>query len=159
MHLYLSRENQNIMINRLCKISFFLLLSVLSISTSAQGRRTVAYQNHAQNYIEHIEVYDYDFVDQQPHFPGGDHEMFKFIRTHRRYPAEAYHNGIQGRVLCSFIVNPDGEISHIEVIRGVEPSLNNEAMRIISEMPRWVAGKVADQAVPVYCILPIPFRL
>ncbi len=135
------------------------MVSVLSIPVFAQGRRTVAYQNPAHNHIEHIEVYDYDFVDEQPHFPGGDREMFKFINKNRRYPIEAYQNGIQGRVLCSFIVNPDGSISHIKVIRGVETSLNTEAVRIISEMPHWIAGRVAHENVPVYCILPIPFRL
>lgn len=147
------------MTKRLCKISLLLIALMLSLSTSAQGRRTVAYHNPTHNFVEHIEVYDYDFVDEQPHFPGGDCEMFKFIRKNRRYPAKAYQDGIQGRVLCSFIVNPDGKISHIKVIRGVENTLNSEAMRIISEMPHWIAGKVADQTVPVYCILPIPFRL
>lgn len=147
------------MINRLCKISFFLMAFLFSLSASAQGRRTIAYHNPSHDLVEHIEVYDYDFVDEQPHFPGGDREMFKFIHKHRRYPFEAYQNGIQGRVLCSFIVNPDGSISHIKVLRGVEKSLNSEAIRIISEMPRWIAGKVADETVPVYCILPIPFRL
>ena len=65
---------------------------------------------------------------------------------------------IQGRVLCSFVVNADGSISHVSIIRGVEPSLNQEAVRLISEMPRWEAGKVANRSVPVHYILPIVFR-
>ena len=84
--------------------------------------------------------------------------MLRFINNERRYPAEAYHDGIQGRVLCSFVVSEDGSLTHISVIRGVEESLDREAVRIISEMPKWMAGEIDDTPVPVYCILPIPFR-
>ncbi|MCM1517763.1 MAG: energy transducer TonB [Pseudoflavonifractor sp.] len=147
------------MINTPCKILLLMVLSAVSLAVSAQGRRTVAYHDTRLNRVTHVEVYDYDYVDEQPHFPGGDKAMFKFINQHRRYPAEAYDNRIEGRVLCSFIVNPDGAISHIRILRGVEPTLNAEAVRVITEMPRWVAGKVDDSPVPVFCILPIPFRL
>lgn len=106
-----------------------------------------------------VSVYEFDYVDVQPSFPGGNLELIKYINQSRRYPTEAYSRGIQGRVMCSFIVNPDGSISDIRVIKGVEHSLNREAVRVISEMPRWDAGKVNDEAVPVHCLLPIPFRL
>jgi outer membrane biosynthesis protein TonB len=65
---------------------------------------------------------------------------------------------VQGRVLCGFIVNSDGSISHVSVLRGVEPTLNREAVRLISNMPKWEAGRVNNRAVPVYYILPIAFR-
>ena len=82
----------------------------------------------------------------------------KFINKERCYPEEAYNAGVQGRVLCSFIVQPDGAVSYIEVLRGVEKSLNDEAVRIISNMPKWSPGKVDGSNVPTYCILPISFR-
>lgn len=105
-----------------------------------------------------INVYEYDFVDRQPEFPGGNNELIRFINQERRYPQDAYREGIEGRVLCSFVVNEDGTLSHISVIKGVEESLNKEAVRIISQMPPWLAGAINDTPVPVYCILPIPFR-
>lgn len=106
-----------------------------------------------------MEVYEYDYVDVQPSFPGGNLELIKYINQSRRYPPDAYSRGIEGRVMCSFIVNPDGSISDIRIIKGVEHSLNCEAVRLISEMPRWEAGRVNNEAVAVHCLLPIPFRL
>lgn len=106
----------------------------------------------------YIEAYEYDFVSEKPSFPGGDRLLVSFINENRRYPEEAYKKGIEGRVTCSFIVNPDGAISHISVLRGVEPSLNREAMRIISEMPEWIPGKHDGHAVPVRVVWSIPFR-
>ncbi|WP_304506427.1 energy transducer TonB [Duncaniella muris] len=106
-----------------------------------------------------VDVYEYDCVDIQPQFPGGDGAMVRFINKERRYPTQAYHEGIEGRVLCGFVVNEDGSLSHISVIRSVEKSLDREAVRIISNMPKWDAGVLSDTFVPVYYILPIPFRL
>ena len=104
-------------------------------------------------------VYEYDCVDRQPEFPGGDCAMVSFINSERRYPVAAYERKIEGRVLCGFVVNPDGSITDVSVMRGVEDSLNREAMRIIQEMPKWTAGEVSGERVPVYCIIPIAFRL
>lgn len=105
-----------------------------------------------------LQVYLFEEVDEQPSYPGGEREMMKFINKERCYPEEAYNAGVQGRVLCSFIVQPDGAVSYIEVLRGVEKSLNDEAVRIISNMPKWSPGKVDGSNVPTYCILPISFR-
>ncbi len=144
----------------------FLIFVIVSISfaatvpINAQSRRIITLHSiqYGTQSID-IEAYLNEAVDEQPHFPGGDGAMLKFINRERNYPPEAYHAGIQGRVLCSFIVGTDGTISNIEVLRGVEDSLNKEAVRIISRMPKWVAGKIGDTNVPVYCILPIAFRL
>ena len=104
-------------------------------------------------------VYEYDYVDVQPQFPGGDCALTNFINSTREYPYEAYKKKIHGRVLCSFIVNPDGTVSHISVVRGVDSELNREAVRVISEMPKWHAGKHSGNNVAVRCFLPIAFRL
>lgn len=139
-----------------------LILTTLSLicstASNAQERRVVTYQTVMSGSLIEIDAYVFDSVDEEPHFPGGDGAMMKFINRERKYPSEAYNAGIEGRVLCGFVVATDGTITAPEVIRGVEDSLNKEALRVISRMPRWVAGKIGDMKVPVYCILAIPFR-
>lgn len=146
------------MMTRWCRIVLLMCCAIVAMNAGAQMKRIVACQSTSHSTPRYMEVYECDYVDEQPQFPGGEVEMIKYINSMRRYPAEAYYQNIQGRVLCSFVVNADGSLSHISVIRGVEPSLNREAVRLISRMPRWIAGKVANQAVPVHYILPIVFR-
>ena len=108
----------------------------------------------------YMEVYEFEYVDIQPQFPGGERGLINFINKTREYPYKAYKNRIQGRVLCSFIVGTDGRVSDIRVVRGAgDDSLNREAVRVIGEMPKWSVGKVGNQAVPVRVVLPIAFRL
>ncbi|MDE5839215.1 MAG: energy transducer TonB [Paramuribaculum sp.] len=145
---------------RLTRLLVVMALIAFAVDAQAQFRRVVTYQTVvAGNRMVELEAFTYDSVDEQPHFPGGDGAMTKFINRERKYPHEAYAAGIQGRVLCSFIVNADGSISNAEVLRGEYEILNKEALRIISKMPKWVAGKINGTSVPVYCIMPIPFRL
>lgn len=106
----------------------------------------------------YTEVYEYDYVEQKPEFPGGRTSMINFINSTREYPEEAYKIGIEGRVTCAFVVNPDGKISHIQILKGVESSLNQEALRIVSSMPDWTPGRIADQPVPTRVVCCIPFR-
>ena len=80
------------------------------------------------------------------------------INSNRQYPTDAYERGIEGRVTCSFVVNIDGNISHIRVIRGCDKSLNEEAIRLLSEMPSWLPGRHLSQSVPVRVVHSIPFR-
>lgn len=108
----------------------------------------------------YMEVYEYDYVDIQPQFPGGERGLINFVNKTREYPYHAYKKGIEGRVLCSFIVGTNGKVSDIRVIRGAgDESLDREAIRVISKMPKWSVGKVGDHAVPVRVVLPIAFRL
>lgn len=106
----------------------------------------------------YIEVYEYDYVGEKPSFPGGVSQLTRFINDTREYPKEAYRKGIQGRVTCAFVVNTDGTVSHISVIRGVEPSLNREAIRVISSMPEWTPGRIDGKAVPTRVVWSVPFR-
>ena len=98
-------------------------------------------------------------VENQPEFPGGNTAMMKFLSENIRYPVIAQENGIQGRVICNFVVERDGSITDVQVVRGVDPSLDREAMRVINEMPRWKPGKQRGQAVRVRFTLPVVFRL
>lgn len=104
------------------------------------------------------EVFEYDYVDIKPQFPGGREALMAFINKTRQYPREAYEQGIEGRVTCSFVVNADGNISNLKVIKGSHSLLNLEAMRILSEMPNWNPGKKGDKCVPVRVVHCIPFR-
>ncbi len=105
------------------------------------------------------EAYLMDFVDVSPQFPGGEAALRRFINNERQYPRDAYDARVQGRVMCSFIVDVDGSILNITVQRGPCQSLSHEAARIISSMPRWEAGRINGQKVPVCYFLTIPFRL
>jgi len=98
-------------------------------------------------------------VEKMPSFPGGDAELLKYIATNIKYPKESQDNGEQGRVICSFIVGRDGSVNNPEVLRGVTPLLNEEAVRVINTMPRWNPGMQRGKAVAVKYTVPITFRL
>ena len=98
-------------------------------------------------------------VEDQPLFPGGNAAMMKFLSDNIKYPVIAQENNIQGRVICNFVVEKDGSITDVQVVRGVDPSLDREAVRVIQQMPRWKHGKQRGQAVRVRFTLPVVFRL
>ena len=85
--------------------------------------------------------------------------MAKFISEYIRYPERAKADNIQGRILCSFIVKKDGTVSNIEIVNGLDPELDNEALRVLSMMPKWTPGKNGCETVSVKCILPIDFTI
>ncbi|MFA7492806.1 MAG: energy transducer TonB [Proteiniphilum sp.] len=98
-------------------------------------------------------------VEEQPEFPGGQAAMMKFLSDNIKYPVIAQENGIQGRVICNFVVERDGSITDVQVVRGQDPSLDREAIRVIQQMPRWKPGKQRGSAVRVRFTLPVVFRL
>lgn len=101
----------------------------------------------------------YQIVEQMPTFPGGEQKLMEYLNSNIKYPAVAMENGIQGRVIIRFVVSPTGEISNAEILRGVDPSIDREALRVVNAMPRWIPGKQNGTAVPVYFTLPVVFRL
>ncbi|MDR1203623.1 MAG: M56 family metallopeptidase [Tannerellaceae bacterium] len=98
-------------------------------------------------------------VEVMPQFPGGDNELLEFIAKNVKYPAEAQAKGVQGRVNCSFVVNEDGSISDIEVVRGLDPLLDAEAVRVLGIMPKWTPGRNDGKVAAVRYTVPIIFRL
>jgi TonB family C-terminal domain len=98
-------------------------------------------------------------VEEMPQFPGGEAKLLEFINKGIKYPVIAQENGIQGRVICSFVVNRDGSVVDAEVVRGVDPSLDKEALRVINTMPKWTPGKQRGKPVRVKYTVPITFRL
>ena len=101
----------------------------------------------------------FDVVEQMPSFPGGDAELMKFLHDHMKYPAVAEENGIQGRVIATFVVERDGSISDVKVIKSVDPSLDKEAIRVLKSMPKWIPGKQNGSAVRVKYTVPVTFKL
>lgn len=98
-------------------------------------------------------------VESMPSFPGGDAALFKYLSDNIKYPVIAQESGIQGRVICQFVVNRDGSIVDIEVVRSVDRSLDAEAVRVIQSMPKWTPGKQRGKTVRVKYTLPVNFRL
>ena len=101
----------------------------------------------------------FDIVEQQPLFPGGPAALMKYLSEHTKYPVVAQENGVQGRVTVQFVVEKDGSISDVHVLRGVDPSLDKEAVRVVKSMPRWTPGKQNGINVRVNYRVPVLFRL
>ncbi len=101
----------------------------------------------------------FQVVEKMPSFPGGDSQLFKFLNENVKYPVIAQENGVQGRVICQFVVNRDGSIVDVEVVRSVDASLDKEAIRVIKSMPKWSPGQQRGKPVRVKYTLPVNFRL
>lgn len=101
----------------------------------------------------------YDVVEQMPTFPGGNEALMKFIGDNLKYPAISQENGVQGRVICKFVVSATGVIENVQVVRSLDPSCDKEAIRVIKSMPKWIPGKQNGKAVPVNYTVPILFKL
>ncbi len=101
----------------------------------------------------------FDIVEQQPLFPGGPAALMKYLSENTKYPVVAQENGVQGRVIVQFVVEKDGSISDVHVLRGVDPSLDKEAVRVVKSMPRWTPGKQNGITVRVNYRVPVLFRL
>ena len=101
----------------------------------------------------------YDVVEVMPSFPGGQGALMSYLNSHTKYPVVAQENGVQGRVTVSFVVERDGSITDVHVVRSVDPSLDREAARVISSMPNWQPGKQNGSAVRVKFNVPVQFKL
>lgn len=98
-------------------------------------------------------------VEQMPSFPGGEAALMQYLSKNIKYPPFAEENNIQGRVICTFVVERDGSVSDIRIARSVDPSLDKEAIRVVSGMPKWIPGRQNGQMVRVKYTLPVTFRL
>ena len=101
----------------------------------------------------------FTIVEQMPQVPGGDAALMDYLRSNVHYPTVAAENGVQGRVVVGFVVERDGSITDVQVIRSVDPSLDREASRVVKSMPRWNPGKQNGSAVRVKYQVPVTFRL
>lgn len=121
-------------------------------------------QKKQEDKIEKDEEDDYysrvlTFADVMPTYPDGDAALVSYIARSIRYPQSALEAGVSGRVICIFVVNEDGSLSDIEILRGISRALDMEAVRVLKTMPKWVPGFQDGRKVKVKCSLPITFRL
>jgi len=101
----------------------------------------------------------YEKVEQKPEFPGGEKQFSKFIQKNLRFPKPSSNNGIEGNVIVQFIINGDGVVRDVTIVRGLDTSCNEEALRVIGLSPKWAPGLQDGKVVPVSCIIPISFRI
>ena len=109
----------------------------------------------AQKGTDHV----YQVVDEMPQFPGGNRAMMAYIGQNIKYPTEAVAKGIEGRVLVQFVVNKEGDLQDIKVMKSIDSLLDQEAIRVISSMPKWTPGKLKGEAVNIQYVLPIQFNI
>jgi len=99
------------------------------------------------------------FVSTMPEFPGGNPKLFDFLNSNIKYPEISVKNNSQGKVIIEFVVEKNGEISNIKVLKGVDPFIDAESIRVVNQMPKWIPGKQLDKKVRVRQRLPIKFKL
>jgi protein TonB len=130
----------------------FLIMALMALFglTTVSAQKTVVAKKNQQVF---------DVVEKMPEYPGGQAALFEYLSTNVKYPADAEKQKIQGRVLVTFIVNTDGSITDIEVVKKAFPSLDAEAVRVISGMPKWTPGEQKGQKVRVKYTVPLSFNL
>ena len=108
---------------------------------------------------EVVEAEIFTVVESTPEFPGGPAKMMEYIAKNIKYPAMARESGIQGRVFVNFVVEPDGSVSNVKVLRGIGGGCDEEAVRVVESMPKWTPGRQRGKAVRVSFNLPVRFTL
>lgn len=136
----------------LLTLSVFLVNTVCAQVKSSVGNDTLfcVSKNGGKTFNE---------PETMPQFPGGPTGLIKYLSEKLVYPKLAEKNGIQGRVITSFVVNKDGSITDVKVVRSVDSLLDKEAVRVVSSMPKWIPGTLNGKAVRVKYHIPVTFRL
>ena len=101
----------------------------------------------------------FDVVEEMPQYPGGPSALFEYLSQNIKYPSVAEENRVQGHVLVTFVVERDGTITDVRVVKSVDPSLDKEAQRVVNSMPRWIPGKQNGSPVRVKYTVPVTFKL
>ena len=122
-----------------------------------KAKEDIAAPEPPKQVVEETKIFT--VVEQMPMFPGGDAALMGYLRDNMHYPTVAAENGVQGRVVVGFVVERDGSITDVNVLRSVDPSLDREAMRVVKAMPKWTPGKQNGSAVRVKYQVPVTFRL
>lgn len=131
------------------KFIIMALMAVFGLTTVSAQKTVVAQKNQKV----------FDIVEQMPEYPGGQAALFEYLSKNIKYPADAEKKKVEGKVFVTFVVDTDGKITDVSLMRKVFPSLDAEAVRVISAMPNWIPGKQKGQVVRVKYTVPIMFRL
>lgn len=129
---------------------FLMSLMAVFCLTTVNAQKTIVSEKNQKVF---------DVVEQMPEYPGGMQALFQYMADNMKYPKDAEKQKVEGRVMVQFIVETDGSISNTEVIKRVFPSLDAEATRVISAMPKWTPGKQNGKVVRVKYTIPVSFRL
>ena len=135
--------------------------TILNLEDDANlGVEIREYVEQVEEEVIEEEAIPFQLVEQKPGFMGGDANAFStWVNERLQYPEIAKENGIQGRVLLQFVVGADGKVSNVKVVRGVDPALDKEAVRVVQSSPKWTPGKQRDRAVKVTYTFPVIFQL
>ncbi len=109
--------------------------------------------------VKEVKPVIYQTVEQMPQFPGGDAELMKYLSSNIKYPQAALENNIEGRVIVQFVVDKNGSVSGVQVLRGLDRLCDQEAVRVVESMPQWIPGKHNGIAVAVYYRVPVTFKI
>jgi protein TonB len=131
------------------KFIIMALMAVFGLTTVSAQKTVVAKKNQKV----------FDVVEQMPEYPGGQAALIEYISNNVKYPDDAAKKKVEGKVFVTFVVDTDGKITDVSLLRKVFPSLDAEAIRVISGMPNWIPGKQKGQVVRVKYTVPIVFRL
>ena len=137
-------------------------VEVDDIEINAEMDQNEVVEEYVAPEIEEEEVTEqeiFQIVEEMPAFPGGEQKLLEYVAKNVKYPQIARESGIKGRVFISFVVEPDGSVSNVKVLRGIGGGCDEEAMRVVKSMPKWKPGKQRGKAVRVSYMLPVNFQL
>ena len=137
-------------------------VEVEDIEINADVDQNEVIEEYVAPEVEEEEVVEqeiFQIVEEMPAFPGGEQKLMEFVAKNVKYPQIARESGIQGRVFVSFVVEPDGSVSNVKVLRGIGGGCDEEAIRVVKSLPKWKPGKQRGKAVRVSYMLPVNFKL
>ena len=137
------------------------LMTADEAQTEVKNTEAVEIPQEVKAEVQETEAVETPFVvvEEMPMYPGGDNELLKYIGEHTNYPEVAKENNIQGRVIVRFCVTAKGGVSQVSILKGVDPELDKEAIRVVNTLPAFKPGKQGGKAVPVWYMVPITFTL
>jgi protein TonB len=137
------------------------LMTADQAQTEVTNKEVVEVQQQVKEEVQEAEAEQTPFVvvEEMPMFPGGEVELLKYIAANTQYPEIAKENNIQGKVIVRFCVTPKGGVSQVSVLKGVDPELDKEAIRVVNTLPTFKPGKQGGKPVPVWYMVPIAFTL
>ena len=137
-------------------------VEVEDININAEIEQNEVVEEYVAPEIEEEEVVEqeiFQIVEEMPAFPGGEQKLMEYVGKNIKYPQIARESGIQGRVFVGFVVEPDGSVSNVKIMRGIGGGCDEEAMRVVKSMPKWKPGKQRGKPVRVSYTLPVNFKL
>lgn len=135
---------------RKCGFIFLAFMAMVLSMSAQENKATSAQRDSSRIFVDY---------EENAQFPGGEKACFKWMEEHIKYPEGCRADSIQGRVIVSFIIEKDGSIDSIKVVRSPDPALSEEAVRLVSEMPKWKPARYYNKTIRSRYLLPIIFRL